>query len=91
MIIYTALQNFKDTDTQIIYHAGDVYPAEVSQIRLAQLLGDKHPNHKGALIKATEIEVPQVEVQAVPEVQEEKTVPAKKVPAKPKKEADTNE
>lgn len=51
MIKYMVEQDFTDRLTEVIYRKGDDYPAdEVSDERLAELLGNDHKFHDGALV-----------------------------------------
>ncbi|MGX6466436.1 hypothetical protein [Leuconostoc falkenbergense] len=51
MVKYTVEQDFTDRLTQVLYRKGSDYPAnEVSDERLAELLGNDHKFHDGALV-----------------------------------------
>lgn len=51
MAEFTVKQVFADKNTQMVYQIGDKYSDEnVTEKRLAELLGDVHPFHTGALI-----------------------------------------
>lgn len=51
MVKYTVEQAFTDKLTQVVYRKGADYPAsDVSDERLAELLGNDHKFHDGALV-----------------------------------------
>lgn len=51
MIKYMVEQDFTDRLTEVVYRKGNDYPAdEVSDERLAELLGSVHKFHDGALV-----------------------------------------
>lgn len=51
MVKYTVEQDFTDKLTQVVYRKGADYPADdVSDERLAELLGNDHKFHDGALV-----------------------------------------
>jgi len=51
MVKYTVEQDFTDRLTQVLYRKGSDYSAnEVSDERLAELLGNDHKFHDGALV-----------------------------------------
>ena len=52
-------QDFTDRLTEVVYRKGDDYPAdEVSEERLAELLGNVHKFHDGALVSKVVEETP---------------------------------
>lgn len=51
MVKYTVEQDFTDKITQVVYRKSADYPADdVSDERLAELLGNDHKFHDGALV-----------------------------------------
>lgn len=48
---YVVKQAFTDKVSGKVYQVGDKYPANVKKERLAELLGEKHDNHKGSVIE----------------------------------------
>jgi hypothetical protein len=46
---YKVLQDFLDNETGHVYRLGDVYYVPTAE-RVTELLGESHPNHKGAII-----------------------------------------
>ncbi|MGO2629377.1 MAG: hypothetical protein ACTH87_05730 [Enterococcus italicus] len=59
MIKYMVEQDFTDRLTEVVYRKGNDYPAdEVSDERLAELLGNVHKFHDGALVSKVVEETP---------------------------------
>lgn len=59
MAKYTVEQDFTDKNTRVVYRQGQEYPIEgVSEVRIAELLGDDHQFHVGALISESIEEAP---------------------------------
>ncbi|QDK70341.1 Ish1 domain-containing protein [Lactococcus protaetiae] len=51
---YKVEQRFKDNDTGVVYEVGELYPKFPTDERIAELLGDTHPNHEGAILSEIE-------------------------------------
>lgn len=48
---YEVVQDFTDGTGGKVYRVGDKYPSNKKKERLDELLGDRHPHHKGPIIK----------------------------------------